>query len=208
MLALAKNLQSADALTRKAAWLESRVLTKRSFELNGKTIGIVGFGAIGSTLATLCRAFNMRILYNDIRPIDANILADTQATFAEKEVLFSEADVVSVHTPLDDSTRNMVGVDLLAKMKPSALFIMAARGGIVDEQALAAALNAERIFGAGVDVFLREPIEQDNPLLGAKNVLLTAHIAGPTPEASSRTWDWGLKMCARWLYWAKSQIGW
>ena len=190
MLALAKNLKEGDRLTREAAWGEARLLTKRSFELKGKTLGIVGFGAIGTNLARRARAFEMPIVYKDIRAIDPKEIEATGARFLEKPELFRTADIVSVHTTLNPTSRGMVDAKLLALMKPTALLLCAARGGIVDEAALRDALNAGQIAGAGMDVFSAEPMLPDNPLLQAKNLLMTSHLAGISKESSAR----GMKM--------------
>lgn len=185
--ALAKNLREAEALTRKGDWAGARVLTRRSFELNGRTIGIVGLGDTGSNLARRAKAFNMRILYNDIRRIDPLLVAELEATFMEKDELFRSADVVSINTDLNDETHGMVDARRLALMKPTALLVCCARGHIIDEAALREALDAGRIAGAGIDVFSEEPLDPANPLLGAKNCLLTAHIAGVNPETGIRS---------------------
>ncbi len=187
ILALAKNLREADRLTREANWGEARLLTKRSFELKGKTLGIVGFGAIGTNLARRARAFEMPIVYNDIRPIDPQEIEATGARFMEKPELFRTADIVSIHTTLNPTTRGVVDAKLLALMKPSALLVCAARGGIVDEAALRDALNSGQIAGAGMDVFTVEPILPDNPLLQAKNLLMTSHLAGLSIESGKRS---------------------
>lgn len=197
MLGLAKQLREGVHRTRAADWIGARIVTERAFELYGKTLGIVGLGHSGSTLAHSGRAFGMRIVYNDIRSIDADVLADLDATFLEKDALFAQADVVSVNTPLDADTHGMVNAALLARMKPSALLIVSARGNLVDETALAQALHEGRIAGAGLDVFSTEPVPPDNPLLGAPNTILTAHVAGPTPEAAKRTWKLAIENVRR-----------
>jgi phosphoglycerate dehydrogenase-like enzyme len=185
--ALAKNLREAEALTRAGDWPAARVLTKRSFELNGKTLGIVGLGDTGSNLARRAKAFNMTIVYNDIRTIDRNLLVELEATFLEKDELFRTADVVSINTDLNDQSRGMVDARRIGLMKPGALLVCCARGHIVDEQALADALNAGRLAGAGIDVYTEEPLLKENPLLKARNCLLTAHVAGVTPESGARS---------------------
>jgi len=187
MAALAKNLREAEALTRKGDWAGARLLTKRSFELNGKTLGIVGLGDTGSNLGRRAKAFNMKIVYNDIREIDPRIVEELEATFLEKDDLFRTADIVSINTDLNEQSEGMVDARRLALMKPSALLICCARGHIVDEAALAAALNEDRLAGAGIDVFSAEPVVPDNPLLKAKNCLLTSHIAGVNPESGARS---------------------
>jgi phosphoglycerate dehydrogenase-like enzyme len=186
ILALVKNLREAVALTRQADWAGARVLTKRSHELYNKTIGIVGLGDTGSNLARRAKAFDMKIAYNDIRPIDPRIVQELDATFLEKDDLFRTADVVSINTDLNDESRGMVDARRLALMKPGAYLVCCARGFIVDEQALRDALDSERLAGAGIDVFTEEPIVADNPLRGARNCLITAHVAGVNPESGAR----------------------
>jgi phosphoglycerate dehydrogenase-like enzyme len=190
ILALTKRLLEADRLTRELRWSEARLLTKQTFELNGKTLGVVGLGNTGSSLAKRARAFDMRIVYNDIRPIDPEILETTGAHFLEKEALYKTADIISVNTDLNDSTRNLIDAGALSLMKPGALFVCCARGGVVDEPALRAALDEGRLAGAGIDVFTTEPITPDNPLLGARNLILTSHVAGITEETTRRTFAW------------------
>jgi phosphoglycerate dehydrogenase-like enzyme len=192
ILALSKNLKEADRLTREANWGEARMLTKRSFELKGKTLGIVGFGAIGTSLARRAKAFEMQIVYNDIREIDPKEIEATGARFLEKPALFRTADIVSIHTTLNPTTRGVVDAQLIGLMKPTALLTCAARGGIVDEAALRDALNAGKIAGAGMDVFTVEPILPGNPLLQAKNLLLTSHLAGLSIESGKRSMTWAL----------------
>ena len=185
--ALAKNLREAEALTRKGDWAGARVLTKRSFELNGKTLGVIGLGDTGSNLARRAKAFSMQIVYNDIRPIDRKIVEELEATFLEKDELFRTADVVSINTDLNDQSQGMVDARRIALMKPTALLVCCARGHIIDEAALCRALDTGKIAGAGIDVFSEEPIMRENPLLGAKNCLLTSHIAGVNPESGVRS---------------------
>ncbi len=197
ILALAKNLKEAEQLTRTGTWAEARLITKRSFELKGKTLGIVGFGAIGSSLARRGHAFEMPIVYNDIRPIDPKELAPTGARFLEKPELFRSADIISIHTTLNPTSAGMVDAKLLALMKPTALLFCAARGGIVDEAALRDALDGDKIAGAGIDVFSHEPIPPDNPLLTAKNTLLTSHLAGHSIESMKRSMTWALENVRR-----------
>ena len=187
ILALAKNLTEADRVTRETDWGAARMLTKKSFELKGKTLGVIGFGDIGTTIARRAKAFEMPIIYNDIRPIDAEHIEATGARFMEKAELFATADIVTIHTTKNEGTINMVNKEMLARMKPGSFLICAARGGIVDEAALADALNSGHLAGAGIDVFSKEPFPADNPLLQAKNILLTSHTAGVSVESTKRS---------------------
>jgi phosphoglycerate dehydrogenase-like enzyme len=190
IIALTKHLLEADELTRNGKWGESRLLTKTTFELNGKTMGIIGLGNTGSSLARRCKALGMRIVYNDIRDIDPAVVKELDATFLPKEEIYRQADIISVNTDLNEQSRNMINAETLSMMRPHALFVCCARGGIVDEPALRDALNAGRIAGAGIDVFDPEPISKDNPLFKAKNTILTSHVAGVTEETTQRIFDW------------------
>ena len=186
MLALATRLPETDRLTRAGQWKEARLLTQQTFELAGKTLGVIGLGDTGSNLALRARSFGMTIVYNDVREIDPEIIERLGANFMEKDDLFAAADIVSIHTDLNAETTGMADARRLALMKPSALLICCARGHIVDEAALRDALNAGRLAGAGIDVFSEEPLPADNPLLAAKNILITAHVAGVNPESGRR----------------------
>lgn len=190
ILALTKRLLEADRLTRARNWPEARLLTQQVFELKGKTLGIVGLGNTGASLARRARAFEMRIVYNDIREIAAETIEAVGARYMEKEELFRTADIVSVNTDLNESSHHVIDAEALALMKPSAMLVCCARGGVIDEEALRDALNEDRIQAAGVDVFEVEPIEADNPLLAAKNIVLTSHVAGVTGETTRRIFEW------------------
>lgn len=190
MLALSKRLLEINRLTHQARWNDARVQTKHVHELFGKTLGIIGLGNTGSSLARRARALGMAIQYNDIRPIDPRVIEETGARFVEKDELLKTSDVVSVNTDLNATTARMIDARALALMQPHALLICCARGGIVDEPALREALDAGRIAGAGMDVFDPEPIRKDNVLLGAKNIIVTSHVAGVTEETTQRIFDW------------------
>jgi len=143
-------------------------------ELDGLTMGIVGFGRIGQAVAELARAFGMTVLCNTREPSAALLQAPR---FTALEDLFRECDVVSLHCPLTPETKHLVDAERLSLMKPSAFLLNTSRGPVVDEEALAAALNSGRIAGAGLDVLSVEPPAPDNPLLSARNCIITPHIA-------------------------------
>lgn len=153
-------------------------------ELAGKTFGIVGFGSIGSAVARIALAFGMRVLAFTSKGADA--LPEGVEKAADMRELFSRSDVLSLHCPLTASTRRLVCADTLALMKPSAILINTGRGPLVDEAALAAALNAGKLRAAGVDVLSSEPPAADNPLLSARNCYITPHIAWASTEARRR----------------------
>jgi len=152
-------------------------------ELAGLTIGLVGFGAIGQAVARIALAFGMRVLVLTRRPDPA---AWPEVAFVDRDQLFSTADVVSLHCPLSEETRAMVDAARLAQMKPTAYLINTGRGPLVDEAALAAALHAGQIAGAGLDVLSQEPPPATNPLLAAPNCVITPHLAWATAAARQR----------------------
>jgi phosphoglycerate dehydrogenase-like enzyme len=167
--------------------------------LGGLTVGLVGLGTIGLAVATAFRAMGASIVYHDpAPPRDPAALDRLGARAIDLDALLAEADVVSLHVPLMETTRNLLDADRLARMKPGAILINAARGGIVDEAALAAALESGHLGGAAVDVYSTEPPAPDNPLLGvsdaaAARLILTPHIAGVSLQASQHlfreAWD-------------------
>lgn len=162
-----------------ADWDAARISAGAALDIESKVVGIVGFGSIGAKLAIRAHGFDMRVFYTDVST-DANkdIARATGARFVDRDTLLSEADVVSIHTSLNVSSREMIAASELAMMKQGAFLVCTARGGIVDEAALCGALNSGRLSGAAIDVFAVEPIAADNPLMRAKNVLLTPHMAG------------------------------
>ncbi len=151
-------------------------------ELSGLTMGIVGLGQIGKAVAELSAAFGMSILAFTPRPK----AAPGFIRFVDLETLFRQSDVLSLHCPLTTETRGLVNAPRLALMKPSAFLLNTSRGALVDEAALASALNAGRLAGAGLDVLSVEPPPRDNPLLTARNCLITPHYAWGTRAARSR----------------------
>ncbi len=152
----------------------------QGIELSGKVLGIVGLGSSGLRLATMAaRGFDMRVIgfdpYKDPWPAGIERVRDVDA-------LLAEADFVSIHVPLTKKTRNLLGQAALARMKPTAVLVNTARGGIVDEAALGVAIRSGRLAGAGLDVVVDEPLRPEHPLAGIPNVILTPHVAGVTEE--------------------------
>jgi phosphoglycerate dehydrogenase-like enzyme len=154
----------------------------RVHEVSGMTIGIVGLGNIGKKVARRAQAFDMKVQYYDI----VRLTEDQEDSLGVRFVLFDEllrtSDVVSLHVPLDDSTRKMIGARELGLMKRDAIVVNTCRGPVVDEDALYAALKENRIFGAGLDVMVEEPPAPKHPLFSLPNIILTPHSAGPTWE--------------------------
>lgn len=152
-------------------------------ELAGKTFGIVGLGHIGSRVALIARAFGMKVkAFTSKRPED---LPEGVAK-ADLDELFATSDVVSLHCPLTEGTRHLVNAERLARMKKTAILINTGRGPLIDENALAAALNSGEIYAAGLDVLSSEPPSPDNPLLTARNCFITPHLGWATKEARER----------------------
>lgn len=152
-------------------------------ELAGKTIGIIGFGAIGQKVAQISRAFDMKILAYNPRPKSAGNL---DVAFTDMDTLLKKSDIITCHCPLTSETKALINAENIAKMKNSAIFINTSRGPVVDEQALADALNSSKIRAAGLDVLETEPARTDNPLLTAKNCYITPHIAWAALETRAR----------------------
>jgi D-3-phosphoglycerate dehydrogenase len=183
ILAAAKDLLNSDQKTRSGDF-EVRNSYK-AFELSGKVLGLVGCGHIGKELASLCNAIGMKVVVYDPF-IDGGTIESLGYRYQDDlKLLLQEADVISLHVPLTDRTRNMIGELELGLMKPSAVLINCARGGVVDEDALAEALQQHRIHGAGLDVFSSEPVHPNNLWVNLENVVVTAHMAGLTQEAAT-----------------------
>ncbi len=186
MIALSKELVAGDRLLRRGDYGTRHTL--RGVELAGRTLGIVGCGRIGARLAHMARAaFDMCVLGFDPYLDAARAAALGIELVTDLPALLRPADVVSVHTPLTPATVGLLGADELAMMKPSAYLINTSRGGVIDEPALAAALRAGQLAGAGLDVLEQEPPPPDHPLLTLENVILTPHSATQTEEALRRT---------------------
>jgi (S)-sulfolactate dehydrogenase len=156
-------------------------------ELAGKTLGVVGFGGIGRLTARLGRALGMTSIAFDAEiPATSAVWTEQQTSPRRFEYLLRDADVVSLHVPLTPATHKLMDAGKLALMKHGAILVNTARGGVVDERALAEALNAGRLGGAALDVFETEPLPADSPLAGCPHLILTPHIAGVTRESNAR----------------------
>ncbi len=175
VVALYRNLIPCNEAVRREGTKEGLI----GFELEGKTFGIIGTGAIGLRVASIAQAFGCRVLAYSRTKKDVPGI-----TYTDLETLLKNSDIVSLHTPLTPETRGLIGEKELSSMKPSAILINTARGPVVDSAALADALNCGKIAGAGVDVFEMEPpVPADHPLLNAKNLIATPHVAFATREA-------------------------
>ncbi|MCC6422298.1 MAG: D-2-hydroxyacid dehydrogenase [Phycisphaerales bacterium] len=183
LLELCHRVGAHDALVHDGEWTRSADFCfwrHPLIELSGKTMGIVGFGRIGRRVGQIAEAFGMKVLAGS-----ASVSA-ARGDRVSLEELFSRSDVISLHCPQTPANTGFVNRELLRLMKPTALLINTARGGLVNEKDLAEALNEDRLGGAAVDVVSAEPMKGDNPLLGAKNCIITPHIAWATLAARRR----------------------
>ncbi len=175
LLAVTREITKWDSIVREGGWMSGHAPPR--FLLHQKTIGLIGFGLIARNVAKRLKPFNLRIIAHD-PAVTADVFTTHEVTPVPLNQLYGEADFISVHCPLLPSTQNLIGAAAFDKMKPTAILINTARGAIVDSVALANALNGGQIAGAGLDVLDREPPSADHPLLHARNVTLTAHVAG------------------------------
>lgn len=183
MLTLAKRGFAHDRATREDWDYRNRFAAT---ELHGKTVLVCGFGRIGRGVARRCAAFDMNVAIYDPVVDDTVVYADRYQYVEKLDDGLAQADVVTLHAPLTEDTTRMINARTLALMKPSAFVVNTARGGLVDETALVDALRANRIAGAGLDVFEAEPPGPDNPLFALPNVVLSPHIGGLTEECAMR----------------------
>ena len=179
-LALARRIVAADQAVKGGTW--DVVAHKGIQRLRGQTLGLLGFGKIARALAAKAQALGMQVVAVDPF-VDAETMALLNVRAVDLDTLLAESDAVSVHVPLSPETRGIIGEGALARMKPTAFLINTSRGGLVDEQALAAALTAGRLAGAALDVVEKEPPPPDHPLRKAPNLILTPHLAFYSREA-------------------------
>lgn len=196
MLALFKKLPLHHQSLRQGQWLGARETLKMR-ELGGKRLGIIGFGRIGRELARIASGFRTSTSYYDVERASPAVETEFGVRYAPFDTLLRESDVVSIHTPLTADTEGCIDARALALMKPSAILINTSRGAVVDEPALIDALQHDRIAGAGLDVFMAEPLASDSPLLSLENVVLTSHIAGVTLDTWARRIEFGYANIAR-----------
>nr|WP_238941288.1 hydroxyacid dehydrogenase [Jannaschia sp. Os4] len=189
-LSVAEYVVTTAAVLRRGAYLMRgameaggwpRGLAGQGREMAGAVLGLIGYGGIAREAARLARAWGMEVVAAD--PYARDFEGAREATAAE---VLAQADVVSLHVPLTDETRHLIDADALAAMKPGAVLVNAARGGVVDEAAVCAALRSGQLGGAALDTFETEPLGPDHPFAGVSNLILTPHIGGVTQEANAR----------------------
>ena len=186
VLALYRRLEASTTRLRQGDWIAGELRQQGLFELRGKTLGLVGFGTLGQAVARIGHGFGVKLLYHKRHPLTAAEERRWRVRYAPLDELMARSDIVSVQVQLSPETRGLIGRQALSLMKPTALICNIGRGPVIDEAALAEALLAGRIAGAGLDVFEQEPLAPDCPLLRAPNVVLTPHVAGSTREAVAR----------------------
>jgi phosphoglycerate dehydrogenase-like enzyme len=180
MLAVSRRLVWQHANVSAGRWRGNDSSQARMYELRDRVLGIIGLGTIGKKVARMAQAFDMRVQYYDVERLSEEREDALDVRFRLMNEILRTSDLVSLHVPLLPATRHMIGAAELKLMKPSAYLINTCRGPVVDEAALIEALADGTIAGAGLDVFDREPPPADNPLFTMSNVVLTAHLAGPT----------------------------
>ncbi len=200
-LALLKRLFYAHESMLRGEWAQWKMMEMGTFDLQGKTWGIIGLGRIGKELARRLRPFEVKVVYYDkVRP-PREIEEGLGVEYRSLARLLRESDIVSIHVPLTEETRGMIGERELRSMKPSAILINPSRGEVVDEEALARALRERWIAGAAVDVYSVEPPPPDHPLLRAAregaNIILTPHIAGANTDARGRIIEFSVRNIVR-----------
>ena len=178
MLALGRHLVLADETTRAGKWEKNALIGR---ELRGKVLGIVGLGRIGRRIAEIANTLGMSVLVHDVISIPPNVVKELNCQVVGLDDVFKKSDYVTLHVPLTDQTRHMVNKERILEMKTGASIINTSRGGVIDEDSLAAALQAGRLGGAALDVFETEPPQ--GAILRAPNTILTPHIGGQTEEA-------------------------
>jgi len=196
MSMLDRGILEADAETKKGNYEEVREKIRKqgAFELEGKTLGILGVGPLGKEMARIGAFFGAHLFYYDVIRLSPEQEKELKLTFVDFETLLKRSDILTLHIPLTRETRNLIGPRELGLMKPTAILINTSRGGIVDERALLDALASGRLKGAALDAFEPEPIPRDHPFLSLdsdlqKRLLLTPHIGGATRQAHSRMYQ-------------------
>lgn len=177
ILAVGRNLPKAMSAARSGQ-LAKETLRAESFQLMGKQVGLLGLGNIGQAVARRLAPFRVQLAYHDLRRASPQIEAGCSIRYTSAEEVLTASDVISLHLPSTPATRNIISEAVLARMKPGVILVNTARGGLVDEQALARAITTGRVLGAGLDVTAEEPLPPASPLLGLDRVVLTPHVGG------------------------------
>jgi D-3-phosphoglycerate dehydrogenase len=207
ILACAKKIVMLNNALKRGGWLEAVKLQSPMSSIFGQTLGIIGCGNIGRTTARKARCFGLKLLGYDPY-VDESQVKELGVTMVDLPELLKESDYISAHTALNEETRHLIGKDEFSQMKPTAYFINTSRGAVVDEAALIDALREKKIAGAGLDVFEKEPVDPDNPLLKMDNVIVLPHTASFSDDAFRRLRTCVGKEAARVLsgYWPENVV--
>lgn len=191
MLQTLRKTPALDETCRSGRWYLDASTSENLSEIGGKTVGLVGFGAIAQLLAPILKAMGARVIYTarSARPADNNY------QYCSLDTLLREADIISLHVPLTESTEQLINNKAIAQMKTGAILVNTARGGLVDEDALYRALSEGKLGAAGLDVFASEPTPADNPLLGLRNVVVAPHVSWLTNETWQRSLGVAVENC-------------
>jgi glyoxylate reductase len=181
MMAAARRIVEADKFLRAGRWVTWSPSLLLGADFTGATLGIVGFGRIGQAVAKRARGFDLRVLYHDPGAEPAH-----HAKPVDLDTLLNESDFVSIHVPLNPETHHLVNAEFLAKMKPNAVLVNTARGGVLDQMALYNALKSKSIFAAALDVTDPEPLPMDSPLLGLDNCIIVPHLGSASKKTRDR----------------------
>ena len=186
LLAVARRVAEADAYVREGRWIVAwGPMMMLGMDVNRKTLGIVGLGRIGRAVAQRARGFSMKCVYHDVARVPPEVERELGLEYAPLEQLLAQSDYVTLHVPAMKETSGLMNEAKLRLMKPTAFLINTSRGAVIDESALAKALKEKWIAGAALDVFQEEPLGQDHPLRGFRNVVLAPHLASGSREARS-----------------------
>jgi phosphoglycerate dehydrogenase-like enzyme len=197
MLSVCRRMMDAWENTRNGKWRDGTENLPLRSEITGKTVGIIGFGNIGRQVARKLGGWDVRLLYYDIIEPTPGRELENGARYVPKDELLRQSDIVTLHVPLNKSTRGMMSDREFGLMKKSAVLINACRGPVVDEKALIRALQQGKIAAAGLDVLEQEPTDPKNPLLKMPNAVVTPHWAGGTAEGSERAFTFAVANCVR-----------
>ena len=183
ILDLFSKISIHNSAVKNGKWAETSdfsLMVDKTYELKGKTLGIIGYGSIGKRVAEVARAFGMNVVINTRTPVEDSV---------DLQTLLANSDVISLHCPLTNSNFHLINSETLKYVKDNAIIINTARGSLIDEEAIARALNDDKLGGYACDVLSQEPPTENIPLFGAKNCIITPHIAWATKEARSRLID-------------------
>ena len=183
ILSVLRRLPVIDRDTRSGRWTAAKTPEWEPHELEGRTVGLVGFGQIGRQVAQRLLPFGVRLQYHDVVQAPSEVTESLKIRYVSWPELLETSDIVSLHVPLLESTRGLIGAAEIAQMKPDAIVINTARGGVIDEDALVDALQRGHLGGAGLDAFVEEPFPAGQALAAFDSVVLTPHFAGPTYES-------------------------